>query len=630
MATSVFNKGSYTISGISPARTGVGEAFQAGVEANLGRQDARSVMSARAEQTRLAGNADVRAQKELELRQQQVAAQMAAQRAAQGRAAQAAARANQQAAQRAGLLQGLTGAGANQPAVQPAGSPTLTAPPYDGSPFGSSVPLSFGGNVSGGAGTTVLPGKDGSDYLGPLENIQFMSEVLPAEAQRSFMTPESMAVRAGLANTPAGYGVVADLRTATDPREQMQLPGVPGVTSPMAVQQAVAQTLQDPNLTPEMRRALEIQQRTLGVAAATGSGLLDAVTDALALLQRIGTRALEYGVAVPLSMVSPELGAQFFEQINQYDEAADRLALMGQGAPSGSVAADSGVGAPAPKTPTKETSWGGLQLNFGTPVELAFGKTKGAGSRVFVEAPEKIFDAIDANNRQLAREESLLQYYATTGDAAGYNQGLAVSNAITATDALRKENSYLQGMAAIVGIQQENFGPVQEILQRRYPNQQVEVQPYTDGTVAIFLDGERAYLEDWDILAQNVRDSYDQDYISQQNAAATAEAELAQFARKEGIKTEQQGAREIAVAAAADAAKNRSINWEADAASGDSFATYITPQNEQVQLVRVNDYPHKDDAGNDAPGPAILVQTPSGQFSTPVYIAPDGTVQPAG
>lgn len=100
------------------------------------------------------------------------------------------------------------------------------------------------------------------------------------------------------------------------------------------VMSALNEKLQDPNLRPNERRAVEKQRAALEFAIGAGYGAADAVTDALSVLQSLGTRAIEYGVAPVVSMVSPELGESIYDQIPMFDATAEELAQMGQAVPS--------------------------------------------------------------------------------------------------------------------------------------------------------------------------------------------------------------------------------------------------------------------------------------------------------
>jgi hypothetical protein len=99
------------------------------------------------------------------------------------------------------------------------------------------------------------------------------------------------------------------------------------------VMAALNEKLQDPNLRANERRAVEKQRATLEFAINAGYGATDAVTDALSVLQSLGTGAIEYGIAPVVSTVSPELGEMLYDQIPVFDATAEELALMGQNIP---------------------------------------------------------------------------------------------------------------------------------------------------------------------------------------------------------------------------------------------------------------------------------------------------------
>jgi hypothetical protein len=192
--------------------------------------------------------------------------------------------------------------------------------------------------------------------------------------------------------------------------------------------------------------------------------------------------------------------------------------------------------------PTQDTRWGGLQLNFGTPVQLSFGEARGEASNLYVNAPERIFQDADLVARQQQRLQLLATYYQQTNNLQGL---VGVLNQI---DELSVEQRYLDGMTAIVGIQQENFGPVQSLLQQRYPGRQVEVRPYTDGTVEIFLDGQGEARLTWDDLATGLRGAYDRGFIEQQNTLATEAASRSRYVFEQETSALFQAQRDILVA----------------------------------------------------------------------------------
>ena len=85
------------------------------------------------------------------------------------------------------------------------------------------------------------------------------------------------------------------------------------------------EALKDPNLTESERRSLEIKRDTLLSAAKTGMGINDAFATALAALQDTGSRLVEYGVAVPLSVVSPEAASGVFDWVDRTNKLSDEI-----------------------------------------------------------------------------------------------------------------------------------------------------------------------------------------------------------------------------------------------------------------------------------------------------------------
>jgi hypothetical protein len=220
MAITYSTPDQYTLGGISAPRSGVAEAFQAGVSANLGRQTTRQQMQEREQAMQLRAIEEQRRAQQFEMGLQDRAA-------AQARAARAAAQEETRRrllAQYGGALVG--GApglvtGAPGVGVRPPAAPTTPT-----SPTGLRLPLDMGTPVgggtdtlAGGAGTDVLgmypmvspeglqiPGAAPIGPTGPAVSPEGLQLPTPAPA-RSFMTPESMAARAGMAGTLAGYGV---------------------------------------------------------------------------------------------------------------------------------------------------------------------------------------------------------------------------------------------------------------------------------------------------------------------------------------------------------------------------------------------------------------------------------------
>jgi len=224
MASGVFNRGSYTVSGIAPAQTGISENFQAGLQANLNRQDARSAMDARAEQARLARSADRRAQTELEMRQEAARRQQAAAAASAARAAQ------QRAAVQARIQAGLQTPASTETGVMAARDRNVQLPlinPPRGSSMVPGLPDPFAALMPGGAAAPAQPGpRAGIQLPGPAGGPAGGPAVAPAAPrvgvaapQRSFMTPESMDIRAGIGQYSPGVvtsGVPANVPPGAD------------------------------------------------------------------------------------------------------------------------------------------------------------------------------------------------------------------------------------------------------------------------------------------------------------------------------------------------------------------------------------------------------------------------------
>jgi len=99
--------------------------------------------------------------------------------------------------------------------------------------------------------------------------------------------------------------------------------------------------------TPSEARAQAIQSGAGGIAGRGGMSVLDAVTDAGAVLNRAGTRVIE-GVGAGLSVVSPSAGAAVFDAVGQMDRASDRLAGMGEGTAAAPMPPTQGLAPAAP------------------------------------------------------------------------------------------------------------------------------------------------------------------------------------------------------------------------------------------------------------------------------------------
>ncbi|MEI2419103.1 hypothetical protein V6O07_02430, partial [Arthrospira platensis SPKY2] len=139
----------------------------------------------------------------------------------------------------------------------------------------------------------------------------------------------------------------------------------------------------DPNLTPAMRRALEVQQSALQSAVRTGENIGAAVQAARDLNSRVSA-AVAQAAGTVASVFSPQTGAAFFE-------SAERLR---SGLPTPSATPD-----PDPETPAQPVEFdptrGGLPtfgLTGELPVAQAFAESprQAQGSAPYVAAPEKV------------------------------------------------------------------------------------------------------------------------------------------------------------------------------------------------------------------------------------------------
>ena len=442
MAITYSTPGQYTLGGISAPRTGVSESFRAGVQANLGRQDAKQAMRQREQQMALAQSEEARRAQLFELRLEDRQRAIAQQAAAAARAAQAR---QAQSALMAGLAGvGGTGGTGGTGSAAPTGTIAPAAPPRAGValPTGTGAPLSFSTAAPSAAAPTVTPsapltGGGGSgvvtggvnDRAGGAGDDMLGLQLQGADPRRAEAESFGAGVRGavgGVLDRAAGavsaagsglYGLASDVLGSG-----AAVVGAPGVAAALERQSDIAYNTALTNLRQ-------------GLSATSGVSAED------------------------LDMEPTEFRAA----VRQAEEAA-----AAEGVPSSpKAAAAEAPTSPEEAAPLTRPSYGGLQLDFGTPVQLSFGETEGEASKMYVAAPERIFQDADLVERQRQRLQLLANYYQQTNDLQGF---IGVQNQL---DELAVEQRYLDGMTAIVGIQQENFGPVQSLLQQRYPGQQV-------------------------------------------------------------------------------------------------------------------------------------------------------------
>jgi len=200
--------------------------------------------------------------------------------------------------------------------------------------------------------------------------------------------------------------------------------------------------------------------------------------------------------------------------------------------------------APAePETPpepvVEQPNNAGLRVNTGSPVQAAQDAAAEADidlTQFYLRNPDRIFT--DANELQSRRQylDNLYNLYSQTRNVAGIN-ALRAEYAQLALD-----EQMLNGQLALAGIQNNNFGPYQMLLQQRFPNNTVEVRPYTDGTMDVFIDGVAQYPADqrptFAEVLESLAGAYNADYIAQQQALAAQALERSQFIFQEGFQSE--------------------------------------------------------------------------------------------
>lgn len=601
MALMVTSPNQYVLGGISAPSTGISESFQAGLQSNLARQTTRQQMQEREQMMQLRASQEQREQERFALQRQQAAQ-------ATARAAQAAAQAAQQRAALGSLMEGLSGVGgapAGAPAtgvIAPTAAPTAAPRAGLTMPMGSGVPLSFGTAVPSAAppaapaaGTPLSMGAAPAGgvqvaSLDPMESFRLAFESRPdlfggvqvADASGGIPAgalPAAQPVRTEFGGVPFDVypdGRVVNTLTNTElpatgeyDALRTMLTQQAGVgTAPQAAVAAPTFREVDPNA-PAFTQDVQGLLRQGDIAGALSRIQVGLATGTYGPMGSPLGRAVGYFTDTPedaARRTAVRTATQWFNDPENEQMLRDNPQLLAEAAadpigfatrrqapadilPEGTASAPSpeAAAAEAPTTaeeaaPVVAPSYGGLQLNFGTPVQLSFDEAEGEGSRLYVEAPERIFQDAELAARQQQRLSLLATYYQQTGNLQGL---VGVLNQL---DKLTIEQRYLDGMTAIVGIQQENFGPVQTLLQQRYPGRQVEVRPYTDGTVEVFLDGQSEARLTWDDLAMGLRSSYDRGFIGQQQALAAEAAERSRFLFEQETTQMLQGAREIAVA----------------------------------------------------------------------------------
>lgn len=558
MAITFSTPGQYTLGGISAPRTGVTQAFQAGVSANLGRQEARQVMQARDQQMRIAASEEQRRQQAFEAAQAAraaAAANAARQRAAFEAYARAATAAPPPttAGVRRPVDAGIRAEDGNFPLATPSqrsfvipelgfpAPPGAAAAPTAGVQFPSVFNQGGGGGGGGGGGDAGM---------------------LP---ERMFMTPESMATRAGLAGMPT--------RTPPTPSE---------IRFDQAVQLLVANGMPREVIQGYIDQGVDLSYLLAQLPPGTVPGAVSGI-DAQRPENIFAdtTAAVEAFTELPPGATT---GTPLYDQ------------LVSLSVPAAPVAAET----PEPKrtgqdpfiveeeTPTGPIA-GLSPAGTANPVKAAeaaaLSAPDGDTSAYLISNPNLVLDL----QTQLARErqvlEARLQYAQQTGNTALFDQTIA---ALNSKERVVNEN-LISGQIAILAAQQDNFGPLQEFLQRAYPNDNIEVVPYTNGTVSFFVngqeDGEPMRTAD---LLDGLAQTFNTEYREALAAAAARSAERETFLFENALLQELQAAREISVAQARVLAELEATYGEVtpvgDLPSGDKLFQTFVPERGFVQF----------------------------------------------
>jgi hypothetical protein len=148
--------------------------------------------------------------------------------------------------------------------------------------------------------------------------------------------------------------------------------------------------------------------------------------------------------------------------------------------------------------------------------------TDGEPSRLFRGNTALQQRQMEQSDQRMARLTAELNYYDRVGDTANY---------LATLDAYSKEQEnrfFLDGMFAVTALEAGDFGLAQQLLQTQwFADQEVELRPYTDGSVDVVVDGQSERMS-WTELADYMRGGYDRQAMefAQNYAAAQQEGIL--------------------------------------------------------------------------------------------------------
>lgn len=532
MALMTVTPGTRILGGLSAPRTSAAEQFQAGLQANLTRQDTKQAMRAREQAMELAQSEEARRQAAFE-QQQAAAARAAAARAQQQRAFD-------EYTQSLRTAPEVPAAGVRRPVADfrtpttEGAFPLVPTTPRAGITLPGVLPAApaaapatplVGPRIAGGGGSDVLGGGAGADVLGT--RLEQAAQTLVAAGMSREQVQQYI-----------DRGIDLNYLLA-------QLPtGAPPVPGPAAT---------------------EVERINLG--STTGTPLYNQLVE---LLPPATTGAPE--------RTPPERTGEDPFITEQETEAGPIAGLTPAGQRDPIAATEAAVRA----APERDIS------------------------KYFMSNPNLTLDLQTQMARERQMLEARLRYAETTQNMALYDQTFADLNS---RERLVNENM-VNGQIAILAAQQDNFGPLQEFMNRAYPNDNVEVIPYTNGTVSFFVngreDGEPIPVAD---LLDGMARTFNAEYREALAAAAAQQAEREQFLFENATLEQLRAAREISVEQAKALAEIETqygqVDVVGDLASGDKLFQTLVPGRGYVQFRIV-------EAGqplvNGQPAPAATVE----------------------
>ena len=650
MATSTFTPGSYTVSGISPARTGIAESFQAGQQANLNRRTTRQQMQERDQMMKLRELQEQRTQAQFEAAQ--AARAQAAARAAQERAAFDAytravtAEPTVRTAAERRPVDDFRASGGNFPlATPPQRSPiipelgfpspagtTPTAPAgvrfpsvFNQTSAAAGTPLSMGVTPTGPAGGVQVASLD------PIESFRAAFQARPdlfgggvqvADASGALPTgalPAEQPVRVEFRGIP--FDVYPDGRVVnTVTNTELPMTGeYDALRSALTQQTGVGVAPQAAITAPEFRevdpQASALVQDVQGMLRQGDiAGALSRIQVGLAT-GKYGPMGSPLGRAIGYAFDSPEEAARrtavreatqwFNDPANERrllenpdlitEAAADPISFVARQAET--VEAVEAEEPAEPRTSPERTGQDPFIVEEGTPTgpiaglspagaanpvaatEAAAAAAPGGDTSAYlISNPNLVLDL----QTQLARErqvlEARLEYAQQTGNRALFDQTF---DALNSRERVVNENM-IAGQIAILAAQQDNFGPLQELMQRAYPNDNIEVIPYTNGTVSFFINGQESGEPQRTLdLLSDLAQEFNTEYRDALAAAAQITAEREQFLFENIVLQQLQAEREISVEQAKALAEIEATYGKAtyvsDMESGDKLFQVLVP-----------------------------------------------------